>query len=65
MSVEGMGECMVEGATTKILLEPYYVWGVPAASLQDGQVVMVDNLSAHKGEKVRRLITAVCGGSKP
>ena len=58
MSVEGMGECLaVEGATTKVLFEAY-VERVLAPSLRAGQVVVMDNLSAHKGERVRELIEA-------
>jgi transposase len=58
MSVEGMGECLaVEGATTKGFFEAY-VERVLAPSLQGGQVVVMDNLSAHKGERVRELIEA-------
>ena len=58
MSVEGMGECLaVEGATTKVLFEAY-VERVLAPSLRAGQVVVMDNLSAHKGERVRKSIEA-------
>ena len=58
MSVEGMGECLaVEGATTKVLFEAY-VERVLAPSLRAGQVVVMDNLSAHKGERVRESIEA-------
>jgi transposase len=58
MSVEGMGECLaVEGATTKVLFETY-VERVLAPDLRVGQVVMMDNLSAHKSERVRELIEA-------
>lgn len=58
MSVEGMGECLaVEGATTKVLFETY-VERVLAPSLRAGQIVVMDNLSAHKGEKVGELIEA-------
>jgi transposase len=58
MSVEGMEECLVvEGATTKVFFEAY-VERVLAPSLPTGQVVMMDNLSAHKGERVRELIEA-------
>src|SRR5215210_1885456 len=50
MSIEGMGECLaVEGATTKVIFETY-VERVLAPSLRAGQVVVMDNLSAHKGE---------------
>lgn len=56
MSVKGMGECLaVEGATTKVLFEAY-VERVLAPSLRAGQTVVMDNLSAHKSEKVRELI---------
>lgn len=58
MSVEGMGECLaVEGATTKVVFEAY-VERVLAPGLRAGQIVVMDNLSAHKGEKVRELIEA-------
>ncbi|MBA3389602.1 MAG: IS630 family transposase [Rubrobacter sp.] len=58
MSVEGMGECLaVEGATTKVIFETY-VERVLAPSLRAGQIVVMDNLSAHKGEKVVELIEA-------
>lgn len=58
MSIEGMGECLaVEGATTKVLFEAY-VERVLAPSLRAGQVVVMDNLSSHKGERVRELIEA-------
>jgi hypothetical protein len=50
MSAEGMGECLaVEGAIMKVLFEAY-VERVLAPSLLIGQVVVMDNLSAHKGE---------------
>ncbi len=58
MSVEGMGECLaVEGATTRVLFEAY-VERVLAPSPRAGQVVVMDNLSVHKGERVRELIEA-------
>ncbi len=58
MSTGGMGECLaVEGAITKVLFEAY-VERVLTPSLRIGQVVVMDNLSAHKGEKVRKLIEA-------
>jgi transposase len=56
MTSEGMGPCLaVEGTTTKAVFEAY-VEQVLAPSLRDGQVVIVDNLGAHKGERVRELI---------
>jgi transposase len=58
MSIEGMGECLaVEGTTTKVVFETY-VERVLAPSLRVGQVVVMDNLSAHKGDRLRELIEA-------
>jgi transposase len=55
MSVEGMGASLaVEGATDTEVFETY-VERVLAPTLRRGRVVM-DNLSAHKGERVRELI---------
>jgi transposase len=44
------------GGTTKAAFEAYVVEHVLAPSLRPGQVVVVDNLAAHKGEEVRELI---------
>ena len=56
MSAEGMGPSLtVEGATTSVLFEAY-LEQVLAPTLRRGQVVVMDNLSAHKGERVRELI---------
>ena len=57
MTSEGMGPCLaVEGAATRIVFETY-VEQVLLPSLRRGQVVVaMDNLSAHKGERVRGLI---------
>ena len=56
MSLEGMGPCLaVEGPTTKAVFETY-VERVLAPSLKPGQVVVMDNLSSHKGPRVRALI---------
>ena len=56
MSVQGMGSSLaVEGATTAAVFETY-VERVLAPTLRKGQVVVMDNLSAHKGERVRELI---------
>ena len=59
MSVRGMGPCLtVEGATTKAVFETY-VEQVLVPSLRAGQVVILDNLSSHKGDRVRKLIEGV------
>ena len=56
MTREGMGACIaVEGATTKAVFEAY-VEEALAPSLRPGQVVVMDNLSSHKGQRVRELI---------
>jgi transposase len=56
MSAEGMGPSLaVEGTTTAVVFEAY-VEKVLTPKLQSGQVVMTDNLTAHKGERVRELI---------
>jgi transposase len=56
MGVGGMGPSLtVEGSTTSVVFEAY-VQQVLAPSLRRGQVVVMDNLSAHKGERVKELI---------
>jgi transposase len=56
MTSEGMGPCLaVEGATSRIVFEAYIEKGL-LPSLGRGQVVVMDNLSAHKGERVRELL---------
>ena len=56
MTAEGMGACLaVEGATTRLIFEAY-IEKVLLPSLRRGQVVVMDNLSAHKGERVRELV---------
>ncbi len=56
MTLSGMGPSLaVEGATTRAVFEAY-VEEALAPSLRPGQVVVMDNLSAHKGQRVRELI---------
>jgi transposase len=56
MSMEGMGPSLVvEGATNSEVFEAY-VERVLAPRLRRGQVMVMDNLSAHKGERIRELI---------
>ncbi len=56
MSAEGMGPCLaVEGSTTREVFEVYLERAL-APSLRPGQVVVMDNLSSHKGSQVRELI---------
>ena len=56
MTLEGMGPCLaVEGATTATVLETY-VQRVLAPSLRRAQIIVLDNLSAHKSERAKELI---------
>ncbi len=56
MKAEGMGPCMaVVGSTTREVFE-VYVERVLAPSLRSGQIVVMDNLTAHKGDRVSELI---------
>jgi transposase len=58
MSVGGMGPCLaVEGPTTKAVFEAY-LERVLAPSLRPSQVVVMDNLSSHKGSRMRELVEA-------
>jgi transposase len=56
MTYSGMGPSLaVEGATTRAVFEAY-VEEALAPSLRSGQVIVMDNLTAHKGGRVRQLI---------
>jgi transposase len=57
MSMDGIGPSLaVEGATTATVFESY-VEKALAPTLRPGQeIVVMDNLSAHKGARVRKLI---------
>ena len=56
MSLEGMGPALaVQGTTTATVFEAY-VEKVLTPSLRTGQLVVMDNLSAHKGVRIRQLI---------
>lgn len=56
MTLEGMGPCLaVEGSTTAAVFEAY-VERVLTPALRAGQVVVMDNLSAHKSQRVRELV---------
>ncbi len=56
MTSEGMGPCLaVVGSTTAAVFEAY-VGQALAPALRPGQVVVLDNLGAHKGERARELI---------
>ena len=56
MTLSGMGPSLaVEGATTALVFEAY-VERVLTPSLRPGQVVVMDNLGAHRPKRVRELI---------
>lgn len=56
MTLEGMGTSLaVEGATNREVFETY-VEQILAPTLRRGQVVVMDNLTSHKGDRVKELI---------
>jgi len=56
MSIGGMGPSVaVEGATTRAAFEAYVEHAL-APSLSPGRVVVMDNLCAHKGGRIREII---------
>jgi transposase len=58
LSTQGMGEAlMLEGAADATAFE-IYVERLLAPSLKPGQIVILDNLSIHQGERVRAAIEA-------
>ena len=64
MTSEGMGPCLaVVGSTTAAAVLEAYVGRALAPALRPGQVLVLDNLGAHKGERVRELIEE--GGCEP
>jgi transposase len=59
MSLYGMGESMcVEGATDAKAFVEVYVEHFLAPTLREGQVVVMDNLGAHRPKRIRELIEA-------
>ena len=63
MTLEGLGPSLaVEGATDREVFEAY-VERLLAPTLRRGQVVVMDNLTAHKGERVRELTSKSEGAS--
>jgi transposase len=56
MTLSGMGPSLaVEGATTARVFETY-IEKVLLPSLREGQIVVMDNLSAHRPKRIRELI---------
>ena len=59
---EGVGPCLaVEGSTSREVFEAY-LEGVLGPTLSPGRVVVMDNLSAHKGERVRERVREIVEG---
>jgi transposase len=58
LTTSGMGPAMTLSGATDTAAFEIYVTHVLAPSLRPGQIVVMDNLSAHKNRRVRELITA-------
>ena len=58
LSLQGLGESLILDGSANAEVFEIYVEQILAPSLQPGQMVIMDNLSIHKGEKVRQLIEA-------
>jgi transposase len=54
----GMGASLVVEGSTNAMVFQTYLEDVLLPTLERGQIVVMDNLSAHKGEMVRELIEA-------
>src|SRR5260221_5132420 len=58
LSLQGMGEALIlEGSVDSTVFE-IYMEQILVPSLQAGQIVVMDNLSTHTGEKIRQAIEA-------
>jgi transposase len=58
LSLQGMGEALILEGTTDATVFELYIEQILAPSLQSGQIVILDNLSTHIGEKVQQAIKA-------
>ena len=58
ITTEGMGPAMLLTGATDTAAFEVYIEKVLVPSLHPGEVVVMDNLSAHKSERVRKLIEA-------
>ena len=57
MTLEGaMGEAMAVEGSTKAFVFEAYLESFLAPTLEEGQIVVMDNLGAHRTERVRELI---------
>lgn len=58
LSLQGMGEAFIlEGSADSVVFE-LYIEQILAPSLRAGQLVILDNLNTHTGEKVRQAVEA-------
>ncbi len=58
LSLQGLGESLILAGSANAEIFEIYIEQILAPSLQPGQMVIMDNLSIHKGKKVRQLIEA-------
>ncbi len=58
LTTAGMGPALLLDGATDALAFEVYVEQVLAPTLRPGQIVVLDNLSAHKGDRVRALVEA-------
>ncbi len=58
LSLQGLGESLILDGSANAEIFEIYIEQILAPSLQPGQMVIMDNLSIHKGKKVRQLIEA-------
>ena len=58
LSLQGLGESLIVDGSANTELFELYIEQILAPSLEPGQMVIMDNLSIHKGKKVRQLIEA-------
>jgi transposase len=58
LSLQGMGEAMIQEGAADTLAFEVYIEQVLAPSLSAGQIVVLDNLSTHTGKQVRQALEA-------
>jgi len=57
LSLQGMGEALILEGSADALAFEIYIEQILAPSLQAGQIVVMDNLSTHMGERVRQALS--------
>ena len=58
LSLQGLGASLIVDGSANTALFEIYIEQILAPSLEPGQMVIMDNLRIHKGNKVRQLIEA-------